>query len=50
MANEIIQKKVTELLSVCGSHGFKTIYSLVDSETLKDIACDDLAKKTVRAL
>ena len=46
IANEIIQnKKVAELLSACGSHTIKTIYSLVDSETMKDIACDNLTKR-----
>ena len=46
IANEITEnKKVTVLLSACGSDTFKTICSLVDTEAMKDIAYDDLIKR-----
>ena len=40
IANEITEgkKKVAVLLSACGSDTFQTICSLVDAETMKDIA------------
>jgi len=46
IANEIMtDKKVAVLLSVHGPDTFKTICSLVDAETMKDIAYDALVKK-----
>ena len=47
IANEITEdkKKVAVLLSACGSDTFKTICSLVDAETMKDIAYADLVKR-----
>ena len=44
IANEITtdKKKVAILLSACGQATFKTICSLVDADTLKDIKYDDL--------
>ena len=47
IANEITEdkNKVAVLLSACGSDTFKTICSLVDAETMKDIAYADLVKR-----
>ena len=45
IANEITsEKKVAILLSACGQSTFKTISSLVDADTLKDIKFGDLIK------
>ena len=46
IANEITmdKKKVAILLSACGQATFKTICSLVDADTLKDIKCDRVCK------
>ena len=46
IANEITseKKKVAILLSACGQSTFKTISSLVDADTLKDIKFGDLIK------
>ena len=46
IANDIAtdKKKVAVLLSACGSATFKTICSLVDAESLKDIKYDDLVQ------
>ena len=47
VANDITtdKKKVAILLSACGTSTFTTIESVVDAETLKDIAYSNLVKK-----